>query len=87
MPQSPPDSHVYGQAILQSCSLRRLARSSRMDQELLPRITQSKGSTGGRVTCYHRENQENKVFDKTIRLEQNYLPFLLTTPTATEVRR
>lgn len=37
------------------------------------------------VRCYHRQNQEKNIFDKAMRLQQNYLPFLLTTPTTTEV--
>ena len=53
MPGLPQASHTYGKAVLQSHPLRRPARPSRMDQELLPYITQSKGSTWGKKKSQH----------------------------------
>lgn len=46
-------SRTYGKAVLQSHPLHRPARPSRMDQELLPCITQSKGSTWGKEESQH----------------------------------
>lgn len=48
MPGSPEASHTHGRAVLQSHSLRRRARPSRMERELLPYVTQSKGSAWGK---------------------------------------